>query len=140
MTRRHPAVFAAVLLLTLCLGTVATSAATGRASSAPVRNTMIMGCWAAADKGDGAELKLAFLHDGSLVQYDENQTEKRRRTFGAWEMAPGSSFLIVYWPTGSVSRYTVKRIGPILHFSGLYGIASFTLREVEPTYCWEPKE
>jgi hypothetical protein len=140
MTRRLPSAFATLLLLTVLAGPLAAIAATDRNSDKQSHNTMIMGCWADADKGDGAELKLAFLRDGSLVQYDENQTEKRRRTFGAWEMAPDSSFLIVYWPTGSITRYMVKRIGPILHFSGLFGVASFTLRVVESSNCWEIKE
>lgn len=106
----------------------------------PARNTLVQGCWGAADKGDGADLKLAFLGDGSLVQYDEKQQDKLRRTFGAWEMQQGSTFLVVYWPDGSVSRYNVKRIGPILHFSGLFGVRNFTLHELENRNCWVPAE
>lgn len=102
-------------------------------------NSMILGCWSDADKGDSAELKLHFVSNGALVQYDENQEEKRKRTFGAWEMQSKSTYLKVYWPSGGTSAYTVKRIGPILHFSGLNGVANFTLRQIEGKECWEPK-
>jgi hypothetical protein len=104
------------------------------------RNTIILGCWGDADNGDDAELKLAFLGNGSLVQYDETQQERRRRTFGAWEMQKDSTFLVVYWPNGSITRYTVKRIGPILHFAGMFGVRNFTLRQIRSRSCWEPKE
>lgn len=116
------------------------SSATPEKRTEPPRSTLILGCWGDADKGDGADLKLAFQNDGSLVQYDENQQERRRRTFGAWEMLQDSSFLVVYWPNGSITRYTVKRIGPILHFAGLFGVRNFTLRELERQSCWVPKE
>ena len=103
------------------------------------RNTIILGCWGDADKGDSVDLKLHFVHNGALVQYDENQVEKRKRNFGAWEMEESSTFLTIYWPTGLISRYHVKRIGPILHFSGMNGIPNFTLRKVAPDECWEPR-
>lgn len=103
------------------------------------RNTTILGCWGDADKGDSVDLKLHFVGNGALVQYDENQVEKRKRNFGAWEMEAASTFLTIYWPTGAISRYHVKRIGPILHFSGMNGIKNFTLREVAPDECWEPR-
>ena len=103
------------------------------------RNTTILGCWGDADKGDSVELKLHFIGNGALVQYDENQVEKRKRNFGAWEMEDKSTFLTIYWPNGSITRYHVKRIGPILHFSGMNGTRNFTLREVAPDECWEPR-
>ena len=103
------------------------------------RNTIILGCWGDADKGDSVDLKLHFVGNGALVQYDENQVEKRKRNFGAWEMEYGSTFLTIYWPSGAISRYHVKRIGPILHFSGMNGIKNFTLREIAPDECWEPR-
>ncbi len=103
------------------------------------RNTTILGCWGDADKGDSVDLKLHFVGNGALIQYDENQVEKRKRGFGAWEMEESSTFLTIYWPTGLISRYHVKRIGPILHFSGMNGTRNFTLREVAPDECWEPR-
>ncbi len=103
------------------------------------RNTTILGCWGDADKGDSVELKLHFIGNGALVQYDENQVEKRKRNFGAWEMEDKSTFLTIYWPNGSITRYHVKRIGPILHFSGMNGTRNFTLRQVAPDECWEPR-
>ena len=103
------------------------------------RNITILGCWGDADKGDSVDLKLHFVGNGALVQYDENQVEKRKRGFGAWEMEEGSTFLTIYWPSGLISRYHVKRIGPILHFAGMNGIRNFTLREVAPDECWEPR-
>jgi hypothetical protein len=103
------------------------------------RNTVILGCWGDADKGDSVDLKLHFVGNGALVQYDENQVEKRKRGFGAWEMEQGSTFLTIYWPSGLISRYHVKRIGPILHFSGMNGIRNFTMREIAPDNCWEPR-
>ena len=103
------------------------------------RNTLILGCWGDADKGDSVDLKLHFVGNGALVQYDENQVEKRKRNFGAWEMENESTFLTIYWPSGLISRYHVKRIGPILHFSGMNGIKNFTLREIAPDECWEPR-
>ena len=105
----------------------------------PERNNMVLGCWGDADKGDSADLKLHFIGNGALVQYDENKTEKNKRTFGAWEMKPGSTFLVIYWPAGNVTSYTVKRIGPILHFSGMAGASNFTLREIPPENCWSPE-
>lgn len=106
----------------------------------PARSSLLLGCWGGADNGDRADIKLAFRNDGSLIQYDENQQERRRRTFGAWEMQQDSTFLIVYWPNGSITRYTVKRIGPILHFSGLFGVRNFTLRLIDGADCWAPSE
>ena len=103
------------------------------------RNSIVLGCWGDADKGDSADLKLHFVANGALVQYDENQVEKRKRGFGAWEMEDGSNFLTVYWPTGLITRNNDKRIGPILHFSGVNGVRSFTLREVAAENCWEPR-
>ena len=103
------------------------------------RNTTILGCWGDADKGDSVDLKIHFIGNGALIQYDENQVEKRKRGFGAWEMEESSTFLTIYWPTGLISRYHVKRIGPILHFSGMNGMRNFTLREVAPDECWEPR-
>jgi hypothetical protein len=103
------------------------------------RSTTILGCWGDADKGDSVDLKLHFVGNGALVKYDENQVEKRKRGFGAWEMEEESTFLTIYWPTGLISRYHVKRIGPILHFSGMNGTRNFTLREVAPDECWEPR-
>ena len=103
------------------------------------RNTTILGCWGDADKGDNVDLKIHFVGNGALVQYDENQVEKRKRGFGAWEMEEKSTFLTIYWPSGVITRYHVKRIGPILHFSGLNGIKNFTLREIAPDECWEPR-
>ena len=103
------------------------------------RNTIILGCWGDADKGDSVELKILFVKNGALIQYDENQVEKRKRGFGAWEMEAESTFLTIYWPTGLISRYHVKRIGPILHFSGMNGIRNFTLRKVAPAECWKPR-
>lgn len=105
----------------------------------PERNTMVLGCWGDADKGDSADLKLHFIGNGAMVEYDENKTERNKRTFGAWEMKPGSTFLIIYWPAGNVTSYTVKRIGPILHFTGMAGAANFTLREIPPENCWSPE-
>ncbi|MDA1325541.1 MAG: hypothetical protein O3C34_12410 [Proteobacteria bacterium] len=113
---------------------------TGVSGSAEAkRNTTILGCWGDADKGDSVELKLHFVGNGALVQYDENQVEKRKRNFGAWEMEAASTFLTIYWPTGSITRYHVKRIGPILHFSGMNGVKNFTLRKVAAAECWEPR-
>jgi hypothetical protein len=103
------------------------------------RNTTILGCWGDADKGDSVELKLHFVGNGALVQYDENQVEKRKRNFGAWEMEDKSTFLTIYWPNGSITRYHVKRIGPILHFSGMNGTRNFTLRKVARAECWKPR-
>jgi hypothetical protein len=106
---------------------------------ASTRNTIVLGCWSDADRGDGAELKLNFVANGAMVQYDENQVEKKKRTFGAWEMEVKSNYLKVYWPTGNITAYSVKRIGPILHFTGLNGERNFTLREVADKECWQPK-
>ncbi len=102
-------------------------------------NKTILGCWGDADKGDSADLKLFFLTNGAMVRYDENQVENKKRTFGAWEMPLKSTFLTVYWPAGHITRYNIKRIGPILHFSGVNGVRNFTLRKLEPKRCWEKK-
>ena len=118
------------LLATLCL------------SSAPAhakRNTLVLGCWGDARKGDSVDLKIRFVGNGSMVQYDENQVEKNKRTFGAWEMEDDSAYLSIYWPDGRISQYGMKRIGPILHFSGQRGSRNFTLREITPDNCWEPR-
>lgn len=56
----------------------------------------LLGCWADADKGDSADLKLMFQADGLLVQYDENQVQNKKRTFGAWDMDAKSAYLTVY--------------------------------------------
>jgi len=103
------------------------------------RNTTSLGCWGDADKGDSVYLKMHFVGNGAMVQYDENQVEKRKRGFGAWEIEAKNTFLTIYWPSGRISWYHVKRIGPILHFSGMNGIRNFTLREVALTNCWEPR-
>lgn len=125
----------------LILAAVAIPASASRAERQPDgRNTMILGCWSDADRGDSAELKLSFIGNGALIQYDENQVDKKKRTFGAWEMELESTYLKVYWPAGNITSYTVKRIGPILHFSGLNGVRNFTLREVQDKECWEPKD
>lgn len=139
MIRRVASIFAVLLLFA---GTAAadTVAATAPQPGQPPRSTLIQGCWGAAEKGDGADLKLAFRGDGSLVQYDEKQQDKLRRTFGAWEMQEGSTFLVVYWPDGAVTRYNVKRIGPILHFTGMFGVRNFTLHELDKQTCWRPVE
>ena len=104
------------------------------------RNAMILGCWASATTGDRASLKLAFRDDGAMVQYDERQPDRLRRTFGAWEMPKDSTFLTVYWPDGGVTRYNVKRIGPILHFAGMFGVRNFTMHELDGRECWRPAE
>lgn len=102
-------------------------------------NKKILGCWGDADKGDSADLKLMFVSNGAMIQYDENQEDNKKRTFGAWEMLQDSTYLTVYWPTGNITRYNVKRIGPILHFSGLNGVENFTLRKLKRKRCWEKK-
>lgn len=106
------------------------------AAATKKRNTMVVGCWGDAKKGDAVDLKIRFVGNGSIVQYDENQVEKHKRTFGAWEMAYDSSYLSIYWPDGRISQYGMKRIGPILHFTGLSGARNFTLREISPDNCW----
>ena len=103
------------------------------------RNNKVLGCWGAADKGDSADNKLYFMGNGALVQYDENKTEKNKRTFGAWEMKPGSTYLVIYWPAGNITSYSVKRIGPMLHFSGMNGARNVTLREIPLENCWSPE-
>ncbi len=108
-------------------------------AEAQQRNKKVLGCWGAADKGDSADIKLYFVGDGAMVQYDENKTEKNKRTFGAWEMKPGSTFLVIYWPAGNITSYSVKRIGPILHFTGMNGARNFTLREIALENCWSPE-
>ncbi len=100
---------------------------------------MVVGCWGDAKKGDAVDLKIRFVGNGSIVQYDENQVEKHKRTFGAWEMPADSSYLSIYWPDGRISQYGMKRIGPILHFTGLSGARNFTLREISPDNCWDPR-
>ncbi len=103
------------------------------------RNTLVIGCWGKADKGDSVDLKLHFVGNGALVQYDETKVEKLKRSFGAWEMHKGSTFLTLYWPNGRVSQYHVRRIGPILHFAGSNGAKNFTLREISVDNCWTPR-
>jgi hypothetical protein len=127
------------LALAVGFSAVCATVAVASATVAAKRNTTILGCWGDADKGDSIDLKLHFVGNGAMVQYDENQVEKRKRGFGAWEMEEGSTFLTVYWPTGLITRYHIKRIGPILHFSGVNGVRSFTLREVASDNCWEPR-
>ncbi len=134
-----------LVLLMLSAGLAVTLPGSGPAAAAGTEqlaavNRVILGCWGDADKGDGADLKLLFVTDGSMIQYDENQVENKKRTFGAWEMALNSTFLSIYWPAGNITRYTIKRIGPILHFSGLNGVSNFTLRKLEVTRCWKPKK
>jgi len=120
-------------------GFLASIALTAAAPVDAQRNKIVLGCWGDADKGDSADLKLHFIGNGAMVQYDENKTEKNKRTFGAWEMKPDSTYLVIYWPAGNVTGYTVKRIGPILHFSGMNGASNFTLREIAPQNCWSPE-
>ena len=133
-----------LILLMLCAGLAVAlpgsgpAGAAGTAKLTPV-NRVLLGCWGDADKGDGADLKLLFVTTGLMIQYDENQVENKKRTFGAWELAAKSTFLSIYWPAGNITRYTIKRIGPILHFSGLNGVSNFTLRKLELTRCWKPK-
>lgn len=103
------------------------------------RATFVIGCWGKADKGDSFDLKIHFVGNGALVQYDETKVEKLKRSFGAWEMVKGSTFLTIYWPNGRTSQYHVKRIGPILHFGGQNGAANFTLREISVDNCWTPR-
>ena len=79
------------------------------------RNTTILGCWGDAGKGDSVELKYHFVGNGALLQHDENQVEKRKHGFGAREMEHSSTFHKIYWPSGLISRYHIKRIGPIQH-------------------------
>lgn len=129
--RRH----LAWLLALLVLSAPAVHAATQIAA----RNKALLGCWGDADKRDSADLKLMFEASGLLVQYDENQVENKKRTFGAWEMEEKSAYLTVYWPNGFITRYSIKNIGPILHFTGLNGVRNFTLRKLDTRRCWEPK-
>ena len=123
----------------LALGLLGILAFLGTGPAAAKRNTMVLGCWGDADKGDSVDLKIHFVGNGAIVQYDENQVEKHKRTFGAWEMEAGSTFLAIYWPDGRISQYSMKRIGPILHFSGMNGARNFKLREIAPDNCWEPR-
>ena len=102
-------------------------------------NVTVLGCWGDADKGDSLDLKVHFIGNGSLIQYDENKVEKQKRSFGAWEMHKGSQYLKVFWPTGGTSQFYVKRMGPILHFKGMRGAKSFTLRAITSDNCWEPR-
>jgi hypothetical protein len=125
----RPLSAAVAVTLMLASGTVA-----GQAPPVP-----ILGCWAGADRGDDAEMKLHFMASGALVQYDENQETRRKRTFGAWEMEAKGTYLRIYWPTGGITSYGVKRIGPILHFTGLHGVRNFTMREIDARHCWEPR-
>jgi len=102
-------------------------------------NVTVLGCWGDADKGDSLDLKIHFIGNGSLIQYDENKVEKQKRSFGAWEMHKSSQYLKVFWPTGGTSQFYVKRMGPILHFKGMRGARSFTLRAITSDNCWEPR-
>ena len=79
------------------------------------RNTTILGCWGDADKGDSIEQKFHFVDNGALLRHGDNQVEKRKHDFGVWEMEHSSTFLNIYWPSGLISRYHIKRIGPIQH-------------------------
>ena len=54
-------------------------------------------------------------------------------------MKPGSTFLVIYWPAGNITSYSVKRIDPMLHFSGMNGARNFTLREIPLENCWSPE-
>jgi hypothetical protein len=123
----------------LFLGIVGFLSVLGAGPAIAKRNTAVLGCWGDAKKGDAVDLKTRFVGNGSIVQYDENQVEKAKRTFGAWEMEDDSTFLSIYWPDGRISQYAMKRIGPILHFSGQRGVRNFTLREITPDNCWEPR-
>ena len=93
-------------------------------------NVTVLGCWGDADKGDSLDLKVHFIGNGSLIQYDENKVEKQKRSFGAWEMHKGSQYLKVFWPTGGTSQFYVKR---------MRGAKSFTLRAITSDNCWEPR-
>lgn len=135
-----------LVLLMLCAGLAVPLRGSGPASAAPSRsvqwaaiNKAVIGCWGDADKGDSADLKLLFVLNGSMIQYDENQVENKKRTFGAWEIAAKSTFLTIYWPAGNITRYNIKRIGPILHLTGLNGVNNFTLRKLKATHCWDPE-
>lgn len=135
-----------LILLLLCVGLamaldghVWTAAEASAGPQLAARNKTVLGCWGDADKGDSADLKLYFVSDGLLIQYDENQVATKKRTFGAWEMEEKSGFLTIYWPTGGITRYNIKRIGPILHFSGLNGTNNFTLLKLTLDRCWKPK-
>lgn len=127
------------LFLSAFCGVILTLSAIAGDAEAKRPNTVMLGCWGDADRGDSYELKIHFVGNGAMVQYDENQVEKRKRTFGAWEMEAGSRFLNIFWPSGRVTQYYVKRIRPILHFSGQRGARNFTLREIALEYCWQPR-
>lgn len=53
------------------------------------RNLTVLGCWGDADKGDSVDLKVHFVGNGSMVQYDENKVEKQnaRLAPGKWKRA-----------------------------------------------------
>jgi len=123
----------------LFLGIVGFLAVLSAGPAIAKRNTVVLGCWGDPKKGDAVDLKVRFVGNGPIVQYDENQVEKAKRTFAAWEMEDDSTFLSIYWPDGRISQYAMKRIGPILHFSGQRGVRNFTLREITPDNCWEPR-
>ena len=43
----------------------------------------------------------------------KNEVEKRKHGFGAREMEHSSTFHNIYWPSGLISRYHIKRIWSI---------------------------
>jgi hypothetical protein len=128
-----------LMFLSAFFGVFLALSITAENAEAAKRNMVMLGCWGDADRGDSYELKMQFVGNGAMVQYDENQVEKRKRSFGAWEMEAGSKFLNIFWPSGRTTQYYVKRIGPILHFAGQRGAKNFTLREISPEYCWQPR-
>jgi len=71
--------------------------------------------WLLGRCGQGRQhrTKIYFVGNAALLQHDENQVEKRKHGFGAWEMEHSSTFPNIYWPSGLISRYHIKRIGPI---------------------------
>ena len=77
------------------------------------RNTTILGCWGDANKGDSVKLKFHFVGNGALLRHDENQVKKRKHRFGARKIEHSSTFNNIYWPSGLISRYHIRRIGPI---------------------------
>lgn len=131
------AVYSFLSVLTVAL--VLALSISAQAQDTKKLNVTILGCWGDADKGDSLDLKIHFIGNGSLIQYDENKVEKQKRSFGAWEMHKGSQYLKVFWPTGGTSQFYVKRMGPILHFKGMRGAKNFTLRAITSDNCWEPR-
>jgi hypothetical protein len=40
-------------------------------------NLTVFSCWVDADKGDSLDLKVHFIGNGSLIQYDENKVKNK---------------------------------------------------------------